>query len=162
MQASGRGLQVATASAMLSLDEREMGVGLLDIGAGTCDMALYHGGPLRHLAEVPFGGQDITRDLSMVLNISPREAEQLKCDHGGVCTSDDEAAETITFRTTAGRSHTILREQLDAIIEARQQEVFEAIAAGPRGSVWLRLSSAPSARSETRGSTRSCRTSSSR
>lgn len=118
---------VATSSAMLSLDEREMGVGLLDIGAGTCDMALYHGGPLRHLAEVPFGGQDITRDLSMVLNISPREAEQLKCDHGGVCTAEGEADETITFRTTAGRSHTILREQLDAIIEARQQEIFEFV-----------------------------------
>jgi cell division protein FtsA len=119
---------VATASALLSLDEREMGVGLLDIGAGTCDLALYHGGPLRHLAEIPFGGQDITRDLSMVLNISPREAEQLKCDHGGVCTDPEEADETITFRTTAGRSHTILREQLDAIIEARQQEILEFVA----------------------------------
>jgi cell division protein FtsA len=117
---------VATASALLSTDEREMGVGLLDIGAGTCDMALYHGS-LRHLAEIPFGGQDITRDLSMVLNISPREAEQLKCEHGGVCTDDSEADEAVTFRTTAGRSHTILREQLDAIIEARQQEIFEFV-----------------------------------
>lgn len=117
---------VATASALLSTDERDMGVGLLDLGAGTCDMALYHGS-LRHLAEIPFGGQDITRDLSMVLNISPREAEQLKCDHGGVCTDPAEADEAVTFRTTAGRSHTILREQLDAIIEARQQEILEFV-----------------------------------
>ena len=117
---------VATASALLGTDEREMGVGLLDIGAGTCDMALYHGS-LRHLAEIPFGGQDITRDLSMVLNISPREAEQLKCEHGGVCTDEGDADEAITFRTTAGRSHTILREQLDAIIEARQQEILEFV-----------------------------------
>ena len=118
---------VAIADALLNTDEREMGVGLLDIGAGTCDLALYHG-TLRHLAEIPFGGQDITRDLSMVLNISPREAEKLKCEHGGVCTQDSEADETLTFRTTAGRSHTILREQLDAIIEARQQEILEFVA----------------------------------
>ena len=117
---------VATASAMLNTDEREMGVGLLDMGAGSCDLALYHGS-LRHLAEIPFGGQDITRDLSIVLNISPREAEQLKCEHGGVCTEDTEADEAVTFRTTAGRSHTILREQLDAIIEARQQEILEFV-----------------------------------
>ncbi|MFP6646322.1 MAG: cell division protein FtsA [Candidatus Latescibacterota bacterium] len=117
---------VATASAMLGTDEREMGVGLLDMGAGTCDLALYHGS-LRHLAEIPFGGQDITRDLSMVLNISSREAEQLKCEHGGVCTEDTEADEALTFRTTAGRSHTILRDQLDAIIEARQQEILEFV-----------------------------------
>lgn len=117
---------VATASALLSPDEREMGVGLLDIGAGTCDLALYHGS-LRHLAEIPFGGQDITRDLSLVLNITPREAEDLKCDHGGVCTEEAEAAEAITFQTTAGRSHTVLREQLDEIIEARQQEILEFV-----------------------------------
>ena len=117
---------VATATAMLNTDEREMGVGLLDMGAGTCDLALYHGS-LQHLAEIPFGGQDITRDLSMVLNISPREAEQLKCEHGGVCIEEDEADEALTFRTTAGRSHTILREQLDAIIEARQQEILEFV-----------------------------------
>lgn len=119
---------VATASAMLNTDEREMGVGLLDMGAGTSDLALYHGS-LRHLAEIPFGGQDITRDLSMVLNISPREAEQLKCEHGGVCTEETEADEALTFRTTAGRSHTILREQLNAIIEARQQEILEFVGA---------------------------------
>lgn len=117
---------VATASVMLNTDEREMGVGLLDIGAGTCDLALYHGS-LHYLAEIPFGGQDVTRDLSMVLNISPREAEQLKCEHGGVCTDETEADEALTFRTTAGRTHTILREQLDAIIEARQQEILEFV-----------------------------------
>lgn len=117
---------VAAASALLSADEREMGVGLLDIGAGTSDLALYHGS-LRHLAEISFGGQDITRDLSMVLNISPRDAEDLKREYGGVCTAEDEADEAITFHTTAGRAHTILRSQLDAIIEARQQEIFEFV-----------------------------------
>jgi cell division protein FtsA len=118
---------VATASALLSTDEREMGVGLLDLGAGTTDLALFHG-TLRHMAEIPFAGQDITRDLSLVLNISPREAEQLKCEHGGVLMgADEEGDETVTFQTTSGRSHTILRQQVDEIIEARQQEIFEFV-----------------------------------
>ena len=119
---------VATAASLLSTDERDMGVGLLDLGAGTYDMALYAGGSLRHLTEVPLGGQDITRDLSMVLNTSPKEAEELKCNFGGVCTDAEEAAEPLTFQTTAGRSHTIKREDLDAIIEARQQEILEFVA----------------------------------
>ena len=118
---------VATAASLLSTDEREMGVGLVDLGAGTYDMALYAGGSLRHLAEVPLGGQDITRDLSMVLNTSPREAEELKCNFGGVSTDAEEAGEPLTFQTTAGRSHTIKREDLDAIIEARQQEILEFV-----------------------------------
>ncbi len=119
---------VATAASLLSTDERDMGVGLLDLGAGTCDMALYAGGSLRHLTEVPLGGQDITRDLSMVLNTSPREAEELKCNFGGVRTDAEEAGEPLTFQTTAGRSHTIKREDLDGIIEARQQEMMEFVA----------------------------------
>jgi cell division protein FtsA len=115
-----------------------MGVGLLDIGAGTCDLALFYG-PLRHLVEIPFGGEDITRDLSMVLNISPREAEQLKLDYGAVCCHGSEGDETLTFNTTAGRTNTMTRQQLSEIIEARQQEIFEfvrdAIAATPHGQM---------------------------
>ena len=118
---------VATAASLLSTDERDMGVGLVDLGAGTYDMALYAGGSLRHLAEVPLGGQDITRDLSMVLNTSPREAEELKRNFGGVSTDAEEGGEPLTFETTAGRSHTIKREDLDAIIEARQQEMLEFV-----------------------------------
>ncbi|MEE2658217.1 MAG: cell division protein FtsA [Candidatus Latescibacterota bacterium] len=118
---------LAAATSLLSTDEREMGVGILDIGAGTCDLAIFHD-TLRHIAEIPLGAQDVTRDLSLVLNISPREAEELKCSHGGVCTNEESSDECIEFRTTAGRSHTIPLQQLHAIIEARQQEIFEFVA----------------------------------
>ncbi len=127
---------LAAAETTLSVDEREMGVGLLDIGAGACDLALFCG-PLRHIVEIPFGGEDITRDLSMVLNISPREAEQLKRDYGGVCCTEGD--ETLTFNTTAGRTNSMTRQQLSEIIEARQQEIFEfvrdAITATPHGQM---------------------------
>lgn len=117
---------VAASAALLTADEREMGVAVLDIGAGTCDLAVFHG-TLRHIAEIPFGGEDITRDLSVVLNMSPREAEELKRQHGAVCCAELEAEDTVTFHTTAGRPHTIIQQQLNAIIEARQQEILEFV-----------------------------------
>lgn len=117
---------VAAASALVSPDEREMGVALLDIGAGTSDLAIFHG-QLRHLAEIPFGGDDLTKDLSVVLNMSPREAEQLKQLHGYVCDRPAGGDQNITFNTTAGRPHSISQHQLKEIIEARQQEIFEFV-----------------------------------
>ena len=117
---------VALGAALLSVDEKEMGVGVLDIGAGTTDLSIYRGS-LRHVAEIPFGGEDITKDLSVVLNISPREAERLKRECGSVCCPTETADETVSFRTTAGRQHTIVRHQLSAVIEARQQEILEFV-----------------------------------
>ena len=117
---------VAASWALLSSDEREMGVGILDIGAGTSDLAVYKG-TLRHVGQIPFGSEDITKDLSVVLNISPREAEQLKREYGSVCCPAEEADEVVTFHTTAGRPHTIVRHQLSAIIEARQEEILEFV-----------------------------------
>jgi cell division protein FtsA len=117
---------VAAASALVSPDEREMGVALLDIGAGTSDLAIFHG-QLRHLAEIPFGGDDLTKDLYVVLNMSPREAEQLKQQYGYVGSRPEGADQSIGFNTTAGRPHTISHHQLKEIIEARQQEIFEFV-----------------------------------
>ena len=117
---------VAAASSLLTPDEKDMGVGVLDIGAGTCDLAIFHG-TLRHIAEIPLGGDDITRDLSVVLNIAPGEAEDLKQEYGSVSCAEDEADDTVTFSTTAGRSHSIVQHQLNAIIEARQREILEFV-----------------------------------
>ena len=125
---------VAIGRALLSPEEREMGVGVVDFGAGTSDLAVYRGN-LRHVAEIPFGGEDITRDLSVVLNISPREAEQLKREHGCVCCGGEEDGdEPISFNTTSGRAHSLLRQQLSEIIEARQQEILEFVASEVRNS----------------------------
>ena len=117
---------VAAAAAVTPLDEREMGVGILDLGAGTSNLAIFSG-PLRHVAEIPFGSKDITNDLSVVLNVSPREGERLKREFGCLCCPPETADELISFTTTAGRSCTITRQQLSAVIEARQQEIFEFV-----------------------------------
>ena len=117
---------VAAASSVVSLDEREMGVGILDIGAGTSDLSVFYG-PLRHVAQIPFGGDDITKDLSIVLSTSHREVERLKKENGSVCCAADDADKTVSFNTTAGRKYTLTQHQLSAIIEARQQEILEFV-----------------------------------
>ncbi len=117
---------VATAGAVVSTDEQEMGVAVLDIGAGSSDLAIFHG-QLRHVAEIPFGGDDITNDLSLVLNMTRRNAEQLKREYGCVCCDSEEGEQSISFQTTAMRTRTQTRFQLSQIIEARQREIFEFV-----------------------------------
>ncbi len=118
---------LGTAAGVVSPDEREMGVALLDIGAGTSDLAIFHQGTLRCFEEIPFGGNDITNDISIVLNASPRIAEELKHQHGFVAFQDEQTDELISFATTANRSRSISRQELAAIIEARQQEILEFV-----------------------------------
>ena len=117
---------VGIAHATLSQDERDMGVALLDLGAGTCDLAVFQG-PMRHVEEIPLGGDDITRDLSVVLSIPIREAEQLKCRFGSVSCSGEDGDETVTYHTTAGRACTLTKQQVSMVIEARQREIFEYV-----------------------------------
>ena len=117
---------VGGAHATLSQDERDMGVALLDIGAGTCDLAVFLG-PMRRVEEIPLGGDDITRDLSVVLSIPSREAEQLKCRFGSVSCSGEDGDQTVPYHTTAGRTCTLTKQQVSAIIEARQREIFEYV-----------------------------------
>ena len=117
---------VGSAHATLSQDERDMGVALLDLGAGTCDLAVFQG-PMRHVEEIPLGGDDITRDLSVVLSIPIREAEQLKCRFGSVSCSGEEGDQAVTYHTTSGRACSLTRQQISAIIEARQREIFEYV-----------------------------------
>ena len=117
---------VGIAHATLSQDERDMGVALLDLGAGTCDLAVFQG-PMRHMEEIPLGGDDITHDLSVVLSIPIREAEQLKCRFGSVSCPGEDGDQTVTYRTTAGRACTLTKQQVSAVIEARQREIFEYV-----------------------------------
>ncbi len=116
---------LAAAETTLSVDERDMGVGLLDMGAGTSDLALFCG-PLNHVIDLPLGGDDITRDLSMVLNISQREAEQLKTQCA-VRYDGEVGDDLLSFNMTSGRSNSMTRHQISEIIEARQREILEYV-----------------------------------
>ena len=116
---------LAAAETTLSFDEKDMGVGLLDLGAGSSKIALFSG-PIRFLTEIPLGSIDLTKDLSQVIQVSPSEAERLKLETG-LSMQSHLQGEYAEFNTTAGRNNKIATEQISAIIEARQREIFELI-----------------------------------
>lgn len=74
--------QLASAHAVLSPDERELGVGVLDIGGGTCDFALYQHGSIRHTMVLPVAGNHFTNDIAVGLCTTLKDAERIKQSHG--------------------------------------------------------------------------------
>ncbi len=116
---------VATARAVLSRDEMDLGVVLLDIGGGTTDIALFAQGSICFTASVPLGGANVTRDVAAGLRTSLSEAERLKLEHG--CALADMVApeETVHFRAVGvDADQTVLRRLLAEVVEARMEEVF--------------------------------------
>ncbi|GAB1536631.1 cell division protein FtsA [Geovibrio sp. ADMFC3] len=118
--------QFASAKAVLSEDETEIGVCLIDGGGGTCDMAVYKQGAVYHTAILQIGGNHFTKDLSIGLSTPESEAERLKIKHGCVwmpLVSDDE---TVNVTTVGGRPpRKISKPVLTQILQARGEEVFQ-------------------------------------
>ncbi|HEY0795568.1 MAG TPA: cell division protein FtsA [Acidisarcina sp.] len=116
---------VAAAEATVSADERELGVCLIDIGAGSTELIVFFEGSVRHTAVIPIGGDHFTNDLAVGLHISVPEAEWLKCEYGAsVVTSVSQSAE-IELVGIAGREPRMVRQRLLAeILEPRTRELF--------------------------------------
>jgi cell division protein FtsA len=119
---------MASAQAVLSEDERELGVVLVDIGGGTADIAIYSSGSIVHTSVLPVGGNHLTRDIALGLSTPLEEAESLKHKHGvaqGRLVSSDE---TIQVPSVGGRKTRTLDKRLMAeIIEPRMREIFEMV-----------------------------------
>ena len=88
---------IASGAALLSEDERELGSVLVDIGAGTTDVLIYHDNILRYAAVIPFGGDSVTEDISQTCGISRKNAEQLKIQKG-TCISEFAKDTVITIK----------------------------------------------------------------
>ena len=73
---------LASSEAVLSAEERELGVAMVDLGGGTTDLAIFLDGSIRHTAVLPIGGQNLTKDLAIGLLTSQTEAERIKVQHG--------------------------------------------------------------------------------
>ncbi|QAR34089.1 cell division protein FtsA [Geovibrio thiophilus] len=118
--------QFASAKAVLSEDEMEIGVCLIDGGGGTCDMAVYKQGAVYHTAILQIGGNHFTKDLSIGLSTPESEAERLKIKHGCVwmpLVSDDEM---VNVTTVGGRPpRKISKPVLTQILQARGEEIFQ-------------------------------------
>ena len=117
---------IATAEAVTTADEREMGVILIDIGGGTSDLAVFHDGSIVYSGVLPVGGNHVTRDIAIGLRTPFEVAENLKIDSGAATREmipHGEALEIIM--AGSGERLRIPRAILGEIIEARMSELFE-------------------------------------
>lgn len=120
--------QLASSKAVLSEDERELGVCLADIGGGTTDIICFKGGSVIHTAALPIGGQHFTQDVSIGLRTSPMEAEKIKKEYGHCLPQSSELEEMIEVPGVGdGSLRTISRRNLCEIIEPRAEETFGMI-----------------------------------
>jgi cell division protein FtsA len=119
---------LAAAEAVLSDEERELGVVLVDMGGGTTDIALYHDGTLKHTAVLGIGGNHVTNDIAAGLRTPFNDAERIKQRYGFAkarMVTDDERVEV---PSVAGKgAGTVSRQILCEIIEPRLDEIFELV-----------------------------------
>lgn len=121
---------LASAEAVLSADEKELGVVLVDIGGGTTDLAVFINGSLWHTGVITLGGTLVTSDVAVGLRTPNSEAEAIKLASGCAMTALVKEEEEIVVRGVGGRpDRRMPRRVLSEIIEARMEEIFELIAA---------------------------------
>ncbi len=119
---------LASAVAVLTDDEKELGVALVEIGAGTTDIAIFHEGKIRHLATLNFGGNNVTNDLVHGLGVTQADAERLKEKHGCAYEPLVDPAEVIQLPSTVAQGdRQIPRELLAHIIHQRMDEIFDLV-----------------------------------
>ncbi|NKB90277.1 MAG: cell division protein FtsA [Acidobacteria bacterium] len=119
---------LASNEAVLSDDERELGVALLDIGGGTTDLVCFQGGTVCHTAVFPVGGENFTNDLSVVLKTPLPDAEEIKTRHGAVLPELVPADQSIEVAGIGGRAPTLVpRRQLCEILRPRAVEMLDLV-----------------------------------
>jgi cell division protein FtsA len=119
---------LASADAVLSDEEKEAGVVLVDIGGGTTDVAIFYDGIIRHTAVIPFGGNIITEDLKEGCSIIKTQAEQLKVRFGSALAQENQENEIISIPGLRGRPHKEISVKfLAQIIQARMEEILEFV-----------------------------------
>lgn len=119
---------MASADAVLSEEEKEAGVVLVDIGGGTTDIAIFHEGIIQHTAIIPFGGNVVTEDIKEGCTIMKRQAELLKIKFGSALASESQENEIVCIPGLRGREpKEISVRNLASIIQARMTEIIELV-----------------------------------
>lgn len=119
---------LASSQAVLSQDERELGVVMVDIGGGTTDIAIYVSGSIVHTSVLALGGNHITNDIAIGLSTPLSEAETLKHEHGMAMTRLVAVNEMVQVPSVGGRrARTLDKRVIAEIIEPRFREIFELI-----------------------------------
>ncbi|NBQ84878.1 MAG: cell division protein FtsA [Methylophilaceae bacterium] len=126
---------LASSEAVLTEDEKELGVCLVDIGGGTTDIAVFKQGAIRHTAVIPIAGDQITNDVAVALRTPTQSAEDIKIKHGCALRQLADPREVVEVQGTDGREARQLSVQtLAEVIEPRVVELYEFVLAELRRS----------------------------
>jgi cell division protein FtsA len=119
---------LASALSVLTEDEKELGVALVEMGAGTSDIAVFHEAKIRHLGTVNFGGNNVTNDIVHGLGVTQADAERLKERYGCAYEPLVDPSEVIQLPSTVAQGdRQIPRELLAHIIHQRMDEIFDLV-----------------------------------
>ena len=126
---------LASAMAVLTEDEKELGVCLVDIGGGTTDIAVFTNGAIRHTAVIPVAGDQVNNDISVALRTPPKEAEDIKVRYGCALRQLADARDMIEVPGIGDRPpRTLSRQTLAEFIEPRMEELYSLVQAELRRS----------------------------
>jgi cell division protein FtsA len=118
----------ASAQGVLTEDEKQLGVAVVDIGAGTTDVQIYTEGSVRHTAVIPIAGDLITSDIAMALRTPTKDAEEIKVEHGVAKQLLADPAEALEVPGLGDRAPRMLsRQALSGVIEPRVEEIFSLV-----------------------------------
>jgi len=127
--------QLASGDAVLTEDEKDLGVCLVDIGGGTTDIAIFSEGAIRHTAVIPIAGDQVTNDIAMALRTPTPNAEEIKIKYACALGSLAQENETIKIPSVGDRSDRDLsRQALAEVVEPRYEELFSLVQAELRRS----------------------------
>ncbi len=119
---------IASAASVLSEEEKEAGIALVDIGGGTTDITIFKDGIIRHTCVIPFGGNIITKDIREGCTVMNEQAEKLKVKFGSAMADEVVDNRIITIPGFKGRDHKEISEKnLARIIQARVEEIFDYV-----------------------------------
>jgi len=120
--------QLASAQAVLTDDEKELGVCLVDIGGGTTDIAVFVNGAIHHTAVIPIAGDQVTNDIAVALRTPTHHAEDIKIKYACALTQLANPEETIEVPSVGDRPpRRLLRQTLAEVVEPRYEELFSLI-----------------------------------
>lgn len=127
--------QLASSQAVLTEDEKELGICMVDIGGGTTDIAIFTEGAIRHTAVIPIAGDQVTNDIAVALRTPAKHAEEIKIKHGSVLLESADPQATVEVASVAGRpARQISKRVLAEVISARYEELFTLVQAELRRS----------------------------